>query len=348
VADIAKRFVENPILSPANVAPSTVGLEAKCVFNPGAFRYRGRVGLLLRVAEFAPWDEKIARVPVLSSSGLRIREFDRHAPGFAFTHPARFMAEGWMWLTSLSHFRLAWSEDGIHFSAGERPTIYPRGALESFGIEDARVTEIDGEFLITFAQVSPSGVGAGMIATRDWESFDRRGMVLPSHNRECVVFTERIGGDYVCLHRPSGAGMGGHFLWLARSPDGIHWGRHACIAQPRPGKWDEGRIGACAAPVRTGDGWLTIYHGATRQGRYCLGGMLLDYEDPTHIIARSEEAIMEPLRDYEKKGFVNDCIYSNGHVINGDTLTVYYGAADRVTCGARFSVREILDSLKKV
>ena len=81
---------------------------------------------------------------------------------------------------------------------------------------------------------------------------------------------------------------------------------------------------------------------------YCLGGLLLDLEDPTRVIARSPEPVMEPTHVYEKRGFVNQVVFTNGHVVDGDTLTVYYGASDRVVCGARLSIRAVLDSLERV
>ena len=112
--------------------------------------------------------------------------------------------------------------------------------------------------------------------------------------------------------------------------------------------WDSARIGAGAEPIKTDQGWLCIYHGADENHRYCLGGLLLDGEDPSRVIARSIAPIMEPLAPYEQTGFFGNVVFTNGHVLDGDTVTVYYGASDEVICGARFSIREILDSLSHV
>jgi predicted GH43/DUF377 family glycosyl hydrolase len=110
--------------------------------------------------------------------------------------------------------------------------------------------------------------------------------------------------------------------------------------------WDSERIGAGASPVKTQRGWLEIYHGADKNNRYCLGALLLDLDDPSKVIARSEEPIMEPVMDYEKKGFFGNVIFTNGHIVNGDNITIYYGASDEVICKAEFSINNILDSLK--
>ena len=117
------------------------------------------------------------------------------------------------------------------------------------------------------------------------------------------------------------------------------------LAQARPGKWDAARVGAGAEPIRTPHGWLEIYHGADESNRYSLGALLLDLRDPSHVLARSESPLLEPEEEYELTGFFGEVVFTNGHVLDGDTLTVYYGAADEVICGARFSIGEILESL---
>lgn len=109
--------------------------------------------------------------------------------------------------------------------------------------------------------------------------------------------------------------------------------------------WDSARIGAGCAPIQTPQGWLTIYHGADHQNRYCLGALLLDLNDPSVVIARSELPFMEPSEPYELNGFFGNVIFTNGHLVIGDRLLLYYGASDEVICGAELSVKEILGSL---
>ncbi|MET0263864.1 MAG: glycosidase, partial [Rariglobus sp.] len=173
----------------------------------------------------------------------------------------------------------------------------------------------------------------------------RHGLILPPHNKDVGLFPEKVGGRHWLLHRPSGLGPGGNFIWLAESPDMLHWGGHTCIATTRPGHWDSERIGAGAAPLKTDRGWLSIYHGADRNGRYCLGGLLLDLNNPRRVIARSREPLMTPVESYERNGFFGNVVFTNGHVLEGDRLTLYYGAADSVICGAELSLAEILRTL---
>ncbi len=111
--------------------------------------------------------------------------------------------------------------------------------------------------------------------------------------------------------------------------------------------WDSARVGAGAAPIRTVEGWLEIYHGADAQSRFSLGALLLDLKLPSKVLARSGEPLMEPSADYEPTGFFGNVIFTNGHLVVGDALTIYYGASDSVICGARFSLDEILQTLRK-
>ena len=145
---------------------------------------------------------------------------------------------------------------------------------------------------------------------------------------------------------PSCHELGGNYIWIAQSPDLVHWGQHKCIALTRPGMWDEARIGAGASPIKTPEGWLVIYHGATYDNRYCLGAMLLDLNDPSVVLSRSIHPIMEPLEPYEKTGFFGEVIFSNGHYLERDTIHLYYGASDEIICYARMSVTEIVNNLK--
>ena len=181
---------------------------------------------------------------------------------------------------------------------------------------------------------------------KDWVHFTDMGLILPPHNKDCTLFDEKIEGRYFLLHRPSSPEIGGNYIWLAESEDLLHWGNHQCVATTRPGMWDSARIGAGAAPIKTEKGWLVIYHGADHRNRYCLGGLLLSLNEPSKVLARSKDPLMVPEADYEKVGFFGDVIFTNGHVVDGDTITIYYGASDEVICKATASIQAILDSLE--
>jgi predicted GH43/DUF377 family glycosyl hydrolase len=347
MADLAQRFEQNPILKPRDVRPSVEGMEVTCLLNPGVFRYQGKTWLLVRVAERPAQVEGRTSFPILSPDGrLEVLEFDSADPRLDLNDPRVISFDGKDYLTTLSHLRLLSSEDGFTFSEPEGSLpLMGSGELETYGIEDCRVTEIDKTYYLTYTQVSSNGVGVGLRTTRDWKDFVHAGMIFAPHNKDCAIFEEQIGGMYYALHRPSSPELGGNYIWLAESRDLMHWGNHRCLAHSREGYWDSARVGAGAAPIRTEEGWLEIYHGATKENRYCLGALLLDLNEPWRVLARSEVPIMEPLAPYEKEGFFGQVIFTNGHLVDGDRVTIYYGAADSVICGAHFSLSNILASL---
>ncbi len=349
MSDLARRFKQNPILSPTDIVPSTPGMEVTCLLNPGVFTYREKLWLLLRVAERPVQTAGRTSFPVLTEDGkISILEFDNADPALDLADPRIVRYDGRDYLTTMSHLRLVSSTDGIHFTQPEGTSpILGKGALETFGIEDCRVSQIESQYCLTYTAVSLNGVGVGLKTTSDWSAIQDHGMILPPHNKDCAIFEEQIDGLYYALHRPSSPELGGNYIWIAESPDLLHWGNHRCIARTRPGMWDGARVGAGAAPVRTEQGWLEVYHGATKHNRYCLGALLLDLDEPWKVLARSERPIMEPTEPYETTGFFGEVIFTNGHLRKGDELTIYYGASDLVICAAKFSIAEILASLSE-
>jgi beta-1,2-mannobiose phosphorylase / 1,2-beta-oligomannan phosphorylase len=347
MADLACRFTENPILRPSDLRPSMEGMQIECLLNPGAFVFEGRTWLLLRVAERPGQKPGRISFPILKPDGVEILEFTQDDPRLEANDPRVVRYQGRDYLTTLSHLRLVSSDDGIHFR--EEPgyaSLIGEGAQESFGAEDCRVSLIDGTFYLTYTAVSPRGVGVGLRTTRDWRKVTAPQMIFPPHNKDCALFEEKIGGKYYALHRPSSPNLGGNYIWLAESPDFLHWGNHRCIAVTREKMWDSARVGAGAAPIRTRHGWLEIYHGADKAQRYCLGLLLLDLNEPWRVLARSVDPIMEPLAEYEQKGFFGNVVFTNGHIVRGDEVTMYYGASDTVICAAKFSIAQLLATLR--
>lgn len=346
--DILKRFAENPVLRPGDLKPSMQGMKIECLLNPGVFEFNGQIWLLLRVAETPCQVDGTISLPVYNEEGkIDILSFDKNDPDLDHSDPRVITYKGKDYLTTLSHLRLVCSQDGFRFREPEQfKPIFGEGRYEAYGIEDCRVTVLDEKYYLTYTAVSALGVGVGMITTSDWRSFDRHGLIFGPHNKDCAIVGEKINGKYFALHRPSSPQLGGNFIWIAESEDLIHWGKHQCIATSRKGMWDSVRVGAGAAPVKTSEGWLEIYHGANEQNRYCLGALLLDLKDPSKVIARSMEPIAEPTAPYEQTGFFGNVIFTNGHIVNGDVMRIYYGASDEVICGAEVSIQQILKTLK--
>ncbi|HEY0109666.1 MAG TPA: glycoside hydrolase family 130 protein, partial [Fibrella sp.] len=247
--------------------------------------------------------------------------------------PRVLTLDGQTYLTSLSHLRLARSRDGIHFQIDEQPFLFPARPDESFGIEDARITCIDGTYWITYTAVSTNGPGVGLARTTDFVHVERVGMVLPPPNKDACLFPERVDGKLLMLHRPMVSEIGKPSVWISESPDGVHWGNHRYVFGATGSAWERLKIGAGPEPVRTDEGWLVLYHGASEQHEYALALALLDTDDPGRLIARSEAPLLTPELPWERNGFFPNVVFSNGWVAHTPTggpgeWWVYYGAAD--------------------
>src|SRR6266478_10086244 len=160
MADIAKRFAQNPILQPRDIPPSIAGMKVECLLNPGVFRFKGKTWLLLRVAERPAQKPGITSLPIINPMGqLQILEFDNSDPKLNLSDPRVIAYGGREYLTTMSHFRLVASTDGINFAEDSGyPAMFGQGELEAYGIEDCRVTQIGDTFYLTFTQVSGNGV----------------------------------------------------------------------------------------------------------------------------------------------------------------------------------------------
>ena len=344
-----QRFAENPLIRPEDVEPSHPDYEVVGAFNAGVARYGDELILLLRVAErpreqdpqwvIAPvWDSESGAVSL-----LRVRRDD---PDLLAEDARVFRYRGDFHLTTISHIRTARSRDGGRFSIGKRPALFPADRTESFGIEDPRVTSMGGDYWITYKAVSGHGIATALARTRDFRSFTRYGLIFCPENMDVVIFPEQFEGRYVAWTRPVGMHLGPPAVWTARSPDLIHWGEHAPTLAPRPGRWDSARVGAGTTPFRTRRGWLSLYHGADERDRYCAGLILSDAADPGRIIARSSEPILQPEAPCEIDGFFANVVFPCGADVREDgAVVVYYGAADRYTCGAATTVEALLASL---
>lgn len=348
MADLTKRHPQNPLISPNDITPSRPEMEVVSVMNPGAFTYRGKIWLLIRVAERPLQEEgKITFCIFDKNDDLQIINYNMDDPEVDLSDPRYIIYHNELYLSTLSHLMLLSSDDGLRFyETPDYPSrLFGQGKLESYGIEDCRISLIDDLFYLTYTQVSPQGIGVGLMTTKDWKSIERTGTAFLPTNKDCAIFEKRINQKYYCLTRPSSMLLGGNHIWLSSSPDLMHWGNHYCLLKTRSGYWDSERVGAGAAPIKTDRGWLVIYHGADQRQRYCLGALLLQLDDPRQIIGRSNEAIMEPIADYEKAGFFGNVVFTNGHIIEGDQITMYYGASDSVICMATLSIKEVLDTL---
>ena len=248
-------------------------------------------------------------------------------------------------LSGKSHFTLARSKDGYNFIVDEEPWIVPAndpyfGPYEEYGVEDPRITPVDGVYYITYTAFSRHGPRIGIGRTTDFVHFERISLASEVDNKDAVLFPEKFNGQYAMLDRPSGFGGAKGSIWIQFSPDLIHWGQARVLLSPEPG-WSNSKLGVSTPPIKTPMGWLVFYHGVRQTGSgklYRVGAMLLDLENPAHLLGYTPHFIFGPEEDYERIGDVPNVIFPCGVIDEPDgTLKLYYGAAD--TCIAMAEVK---------
>ncbi len=275
---------------------------------------------------------------------------------------------------------LAVSDDGFHFTrCSDEPVLSPDPiGPDAGGCEDPRLVKMGKFYYLTYAsrtflpgqywlpehkylgftaEPGPAYLNSNASVTHlaiseDLVHWKKLGRMTDSRvdNRDAILFPEKIAGRYWMISRPMdwfGPGYGCDMpsMWVSASDDLVEWRDYRLLATGTQG-WESKKIGGSAPPLRTDRGWLFLYHGVDkRDDAYRVGALLLDLNNPTKILARTKDWLMEPEFDYETQGYYNGCVFPCGNVIVGDTLYVYYGAADKFCCAATCSLSALLDHL---
>ena len=254
-----------------------------------------------------------------------------------------YRAQGLDWISRIGY---AVSSDGVHWNRLREPVLAPAGEAESRGVEDPRVTQIDGSFYMAYTAYGRGPVGGFEITPMfarsqnllDWERLGP--LVRGEDNKDHVLFPRRINGRYVALHRRPPQ------VWLAESDDLLHWPaeRMRPIFGPRPDSaWDNLRVGGNGVPIETPAGWLMLYHGYDLGHVYRFGVCVLDRDDPSRVLHRAVGPIFEPEELWELRGDVPNVVFSCANPVVDGRVYVYYGAADHVIGLATANVDELLN-----
>ncbi|MGD9142398.1 MAG: glycosidase [Dehalococcoidia bacterium] len=262
----------------------------------------------------------------------------------------------------VSRLGLAVSEDGFNFSQRlDQPIFQPANRHEEKGCEDARLTRIGERIYMlytayngTVAQIGMASIGIQDFIDFKWSAWRRHGMVFPGFtNKDGMLFPEKFDGKYAMLHRVD------PHIWITFSPHlRCPWPRkeHKILAGATYGMlWDGKKIGGGTQPLKTRYGWLMITHGVDHLRVYRLGVLLLRLDDPTMVLYRSPNAVLEPEESYEEgepgRDWVPNVVFTCGAVPRQnnkpvldveDELLVYYGAADSVIGVATAKVGDLI------
>ena len=255
-----------------------------------------------------------------------------------------------------SHFCVARSVNGVDdWKIDPQPTLaadpdkFPE---ELWGIEDPRITFVPelSKYAIVYTVYTRDGPGVALAFTEDFRVFERYGVIMPPEDKDAALLPYRIGGNWALIHRPVSAPRA--HMWISYSPDLHHWGSHKLMMDARRGSWwDANKIGLSPPPIETPQGWLVIYHGVKHTAAGCiyrLGLALFDLHEPERCLRRGNQWIFGPVEPYEQHGDVGNVVFPCGVTIapDGDTIHLYYGAADTSIGLATGSVRAMLEWLE--
>ena len=256
-------------------------------------------------------------------------------------------------LVGRSSLVIAKSKDGYNFKVSERPVLTPEDHKDCYeyvkwGIEDARITQIENKYYLTYTGYSKYMPLVILTETEDFKEFKIHGPISEPSNKDCSLFPEKIDGYYWKIDRPTAEIR--KDIWISSSPDLIHWGNYKALMESEPGTWDANKIGSSSNPIKTKEGWLMLYHGVRsfdNTSVYKLGAVLLDTERPWIVKGRSRIPILSPDKEYERIGDVNNVIFSNGWIIeeNGD-VKIYYSGGDTNICLAETTLDYLLSLCK--
>lgn len=257
----------------------------------------------------------------------------------------------------LSHLTVARSVNGIdNWQIDSRPTFaadpinFPE---ELWGVEDPRITYVEElkKYAIVYTAYTRDGPGVSLALTEDFSQFERLGVIMAPEDKDAALLPQRIDGQWALIHRPVTAPRA--HMWISFSENLYHWGRHKLMLEARRGAWwDANKIGLSPPPILTAKGWLVIYHGVRQTAAgaiYRLGLALFDLMNPEVCLKRGDEWIFGPEETYERRGDVDNVVFPCGTTIapDGDTVRLYYGAADTSIAMATGSIHALLLALEQ-
>ncbi|NME68752.1 glycoside hydrolase family 130 protein [Flammeovirga aprica] len=281
------------------------------------------------------------------------------------------------------YFGLAESEDGFNFKrVQDQPVFSPsEDGPDSGCVEDPRIVKFGDTFYITYAyRAFPPGqywkysydavvapemdefhpellkkniANTGLAISKDLKNFRRVGRITKPEldDRDVIIFPEKINDKYYMLHRPKewiGEEYGTEYpaIWIQSSDDMVNW-KHESDLLLKGEEWWEVKVGGNTPPVKTDEGWVMLYHGVDKDNCYRVGACLLDLEDPTKILYRTKDFIMEPEEDWEKSGLYKwGVVFPTGNVLVDDTLYIYYGGSDQYCGVATCDIHELVAFIK--
>lgn len=251
-----------------------------------------------------------------------------------------FGAAHGIWMLAQSNYQVQFEHEQ---QISER-ILFPATPSQSNGIEDARFVQFqddDGSivYYATFTAYDGKVVMPELVETKDFLRFRFITLNGPAaQNKGMAMFPRRINGQYAMLARQDNES-----IYLSFS-DNVHfWNERKLLLKPKF-PWELIQIGNCGSPIETDAGWLVLSHGVGAMRKYCIGAFLLDRDDPSQVIGRLREPLIEP-NENEREGYVPNVVYTCGTLLHGSELIIPYAMADHATGFATVPVDDVVAAM---
>ncbi|MBK9732647.1 MAG: glycosidase [Chitinophagaceae bacterium] len=226
--------------------------------------------------------------------------------------------------------------------------IAPEFASQEYGIEDPRISLIDGRYYMTVCCVSSERHSTMLYASEDGLNYNCMGVVLDHQNKDMLLFEGTIGKKYFALTRPMGecyfaSSPGslyhpGAAIHMATSPDLLHWKpMNQPFIRARRASLSNEKIGGGTPPILTKDGWLILYHGVQQSGGavgvYRTFWALMDRNDPLKVLRLEDitpllEANENLTIDIQHQAYLQHVVFTTGIVAHGNDYIIVSGELD--------------------
>lgn len=223
--------------------------------------------------------------------------------------------------------------------------LFPATPAQSNGIEDARFVRFQNPdesfvYYATFTAYDGKVIMPELIETTDFLRFRFSTLNGPAaQNKGMAMFPRKINGRYAMLARHDNES-----IYISYSDNHHFWNESKLLFKPEQA-WELIQIGNCGSPIETESGWLVLSHGVGPMRTYCIGAFLLDLDDPSKVIGRLNEPLLQPNED-ERKGYVPNVVYTCGALVHNDVLFIPYGLADHATGFASVPVENVLAAMQ--
>lgn len=259
-------------------------------------------------------------------------------------------------------FIMAESDNGIDWNVRNEKVVFKgieKIETEIYHLYDPRLTKLGDTIYIMMAMEMEGPTQLGLAKTKDFKEFEWVDIVTDEDTRNGVLFPEKVNGKYMRFERPNnhqvdGGPLTGNAIYISESDDLINWENQKYICEGKPHFWDE-LIGSGPPPVKTRKGWLHIYHGIAMHYApiYQVGVMLHDLEDPSKLIARGDQCILEPREYFEIVGQVPNVIFPTGLIVEkyddegfaleDSEVKLYYGGGDTAVGLATSTIGRLIE-----